>query len=356
MKIRVAVLDMDLRYLNKIISFFNNQYSDKVEIFGFSDEEVLLKEIKNMNVDILLLPHSLAEILTHLPDKTAPVFMVEGHDVSDIGEYATVCKYQKASNIYKKLLAVYSENTEYEFVNNAGEDVCRMIAFCNVAGGVGNTTVALAYAMKLAASNRRVFYMDLQAFSKVSVFLSGDVQESLSNVLYSIKSKKKNVWLSIESSISRDVSGIDYLKETTTALDLLEMTDDEASVIMDELVKSELYDYILVDVPFALSGYPMNILKKAQKIIWVSNGTNTVNGKLLRAFQAVSILDEQKKTTLSARTRIVYNGFSSRTGKIIDEQIIKNMGGIPKFANGSERQIVEQIQDIEVLRNMVEEL
>lgn len=354
MKIRVAILEKDIRYLGKIISTFNAHYSSKLEVFGFSDEAIAMEEVAKTNVDILLIPDSMISVLQGFTGKTVPVLLVEGHDVLEIGGYETICKYQKIDGIYKRILSVYSEHTEYEFINDVADGGCRMIAFANIAGGVGNTTVALAYAMRLASLKKKVLYIDFHAYSNVSIYLSDDVSASLSTVLYAIKSKKKNVKLSIESAISRDASGVEFLKETETALDLLEMTDEEAELIVDESCKLELYDYVILDIPFGLYGYSFNLIKKAHKIIWVSNGSVPVNSKLLRAYQAVTIWDEQRKTTLSARIAVVYNAFSSKTGKVIDNQELKSLGGIPKFANATERQIVEQIKDIEVVKKMAE--
>lgn len=37
MKIKLAILDKDTAYLQRIVSVFNNKYADKLEIYSFTD-------------------------------------------------------------------------------------------------------------------------------------------------------------------------------------------------------------------------------------------------------------------------------------------------------------------------------
>ena len=45
MKIRVAVLDNDQIYLDRFVSAFSAKYSDKVELYSFSNLEIALDTV-----------------------------------------------------------------------------------------------------------------------------------------------------------------------------------------------------------------------------------------------------------------------------------------------------------------------
>lgn len=43
MKIKLAIIEKDKNYLNRIISVFNTKYSDKFEIYSFTEIEVYVQ-------------------------------------------------------------------------------------------------------------------------------------------------------------------------------------------------------------------------------------------------------------------------------------------------------------------------
>ena len=45
MRIKVAFLDENSNYLSRVTSVFNNKFSDKLEIYSFSEPEVAIKSL-----------------------------------------------------------------------------------------------------------------------------------------------------------------------------------------------------------------------------------------------------------------------------------------------------------------------
>lgn len=356
MKIKIAILDSDKNYLNRIINVFNNRYNDKLEVFGFSTPQIAVEQINGSKIDVFLISEDFIECTSSITGKTVPLVMVNSKDVLEVQNFDVVCKYQKVDQIYKKILAVYSANTEYSFVKGAEGMGCVRVVFSAVAGGTGSTTAAIAYAMNLAKKNKKVIYIDMNMISNTSVFLSAEGSYSLSDVLYAIKSKKVNIGMKIESAIRKDASGIDYLNETATILDMFELEEEEALTIIDEIEKLGFYDYIVLDAQFSIKGLAHALMKKAGRVVWVSDGTPAVNVKVARAGQAVKILDGGGKDVIGPKLVLLYNQFSNKTGKILENLDVRNIGGIPKIQGASERQVVEHIRDLDVFDNMFEEI
>ena len=54
MKIKLAILERDQSYLNRIVSVFSTKYSDKFEIYSFTNPEVALSTLDSAKIDVLV--------------------------------------------------------------------------------------------------------------------------------------------------------------------------------------------------------------------------------------------------------------------------------------------------------------
>ena len=53
------------------------------------------------------------------------------------------------------------------------------------------------------------------------------------------------------------------------------------------------------------------------------------------------------------RMSLIYNKFSNKTGKIISDIELKNIGGIPRFEHATDTQVIEQIARMAVLDKII---
>ena len=49
MKIKLAILEKDQSYLNKIVTVFSTKYSDKFEMYSFTDPSIALSTLENVD-------------------------------------------------------------------------------------------------------------------------------------------------------------------------------------------------------------------------------------------------------------------------------------------------------------------
>lgn len=54
MRIRLAILENDGVYLNRIVSAFNTKYADKLEIYSFTDPAAAVNALKTARIDVFL--------------------------------------------------------------------------------------------------------------------------------------------------------------------------------------------------------------------------------------------------------------------------------------------------------------
>lgn len=343
MKIKLAMLSEDMNYLKRVSANFNNKFNDKLEIYLFSVLGSAIEILHTKKIDVFLVDSNY-EVEDHLiPKKCGFAYLVDTQDIETVRGQRTVCKYQKAELIYKEILNIYSENVSDVIGFKTEDGSTKVITVTSAAGGTGSSTLAVGYAKYLARIGKKVLYLTLATFGDTSCFLTGDGMSNFSDVLYTLKSKKSNFSLKIESAVRTDKSGVMFFQTPNTALDMKELTDAELESLIAGLKSVGAYDYIVLDIGFDLNDRVINLMKNSYGIIMVSNGESIPNNKTRKALETIQLMDEQNDDMLFNRIFLVYNKFSSKTGKMMEEYESKMLGGVPKFENGAPTMISDKI-------------
>ena len=77
MRIRLGLLDKDVKYLERLMSSFNINYSDKVEVFSFTDSEKILESIDSEKISVFLSSTEFDIDVKRLPANCAFAYLVE---------------------------------------------------------------------------------------------------------------------------------------------------------------------------------------------------------------------------------------------------------------------------------------
>ena len=353
MKIKLAIIDNDQNYLNRIVTAFTGKFSDKLEIYSFSDLAVALETVKNGKIDVLIASDGFEVDVAQLPKRCGFVYFVDSVEIESHKGQRTICKYQKADLIYKEILSIYSELSDIPIIGKSGsEGGTRIISFLSASGGVGSSTLAASFSMSIAKRGQKVLYLNLEQFGTTDLYFSGQGQFDFGDVIYAIKSKKSNLALKLESNVKQDVSGVYFYDSCKVALDVIEMTVDDLKRLMDDLTISG-YDFIVLDMNFSLDKKSVQLMKSTHNLVFVSDGSETANKKFERAFNALSIFEQQQDISLCSRISIMYNKFSSKFGQQIDNGSINMIGGVPKFEQATVSQLLNKIQDMQIFDKLI---
>ena len=109
MKIKLAILEKDKSYLSRIVSVFGTKYSEKFEIYSFTDPEVALLTLNSAKIDVLLAGDTFDIDVTKLPNRCAFAYLVDSVGIDMLNNQRAICKFQKADLIYKQILSIYAE-------------------------------------------------------------------------------------------------------------------------------------------------------------------------------------------------------------------------------------------------------
>lgn len=353
MKIKLAILEKDPSYLNRIVTAFSTKYSDKFEIYSFTDEHIALSTLDSSRVDVFVANEAFYINIDDIPKRCGFAYFVDSPDIDTVREQRAICKFQKADLIYKQILSIYSENAGSVSGLKLDDDSTKIIAVSSPNGGVGSSTIAAACALHFAAQKKRALYMNLEKFGSADSFFFAEGMFDMSDIIYALKSKKANLAMKLESCVKQDDRGVFFYSQAKVALDMLELSGEDIVRLISELKLTASYDYIVLDIDFSMRKEYMDIYKQAHAVVWVGDGSEISNTKIQRAYNALSIMEQSADVSLTNRMCLIYNKFSNKSGKTIGDIGLKDIGGAPRYEHANTKQVISQLAVMNMFDNII---
>jgi len=349
-KIKLALIDSDEIYVNRLTNYFNAHYSDKLEVFSFTKIDTLLNFIQSNRINVLLATEDFNFDQKLFNGSFAFAYLVDSNNIESVNGKKAICKFQKTEIIYKEILNLYSELSENSGValKTDIDGETKIITFLPVAGGVGSSTMAAACSYNIAARGKRVLYLNLEQLGTPSLFFNGEGAFNLTDIFFAVKSKKANFLLKLESSLKKDVSGVSFYDSCKTALDMLEMKGDEFKTLLMEIRRSGFFDYIVVDTDLSIDDKLKNIMVLSNNIVLVNDGSEVSNLKFSRVYEALNILENQSNIMLTPKMVVLYNKFRNNVSKQLENYNLNVLGIIGEYLGVPNKAIALQVAKTEV--------
>ncbi len=356
MKINVAIVDGDSKYLNRLTFILLEKYKNNLSVFLYTDIEQLILELDKNKINVILVNEKYDIESIKQSKKYVIAYLSDNSGISTIKDLKVICKYQNVEDIYKNILTMYSEicndNVKLKYNNETNSKV---ISVVSSNGGSGSSTVAVAFSRYLVNKKLKVLYLNLENFSDLNMYFHQEKSMSLSDVIYSLKLKKGNLQLKLESSVKRDDSGVYYFDSPQNAIDLVELTESEIEKLISETQKMNIYDYIVIDSDLFLSKKNIKPLFMSDKIIIVSDDTNVGKIKLNRVINTFEILDSQDNTTYLEKINIIHNKSNhiNSNNFAFDDKYNKCIGKINFLHNTDDTQVVNIISKMNLFDKLL---
>lgn len=352
MKIKVAILEKDQVYLNRIAAVFNTKYKDKIEVYSFTDRDIAMSSLKSSGIDVFVANSEFEIDTVSIPAKCGFAYFVDSADVEYVNEQRAINKFQKVDLIYRSILSIYSEKAGNISGLKLGEDGATVIAFSSVSGGVGASSMSASAALHFAAQNKKTLYLNLEKLGSSDVFFSAEGQFNMSDIILALKSRNTNLPLKLESCVRQDIREVYFYSRSELALDMYELTVEDMIRLISEIRSTCSYDYIILDMDFDIDSESLKVLQQVHAIIWVGDGSEISNSKIGRAYEALSILEQDDDSPLINKISLIYNKFSNKTGNTLGDIGIRNIGGAPKYEHATTAQILGFLSKMAVFDNI----
>ena len=351
MKVRLAIGTEDKRYLDRLTNYLELNHLDRLEISSFTRPESFMESVNRSEQDIYLIDESFGVNAEEVSRVGKVLILSESADESEGSEtgISKISKYKKPELIFKSVLASYAETGNHPVKgrkkNLQNSNGAKVIMSTSFSGGTGASVFAVACAKRLAAKGLRVLYLSFSELGESSVFFDESASAgSFDDVIFAIKSKNIDLNLKMEAVVSTDHSGVFFFAPSKNALDMLEISASEKKVILESLISSDTYDYIILDEEFRLSKEFISLMAMANRIIVVSNGEKSANSKFVRAKKALELLEKSMDIQVTDDMCILYNRFSSScSSERIQNPGMPVLGTIPPVTHATLPHVMEFI-------------
>lgn len=354
MKINVAILEKDQVYLNRLVSHLSSQYTDKLEIYSFTKQDLAMESLDQSKIDVFLSSDDFNIDVEDIPSRCGFAYFVESPEIETYRDQQAISKYQKLDLIYRQLLSIYSEKAGTVTGLKFTEDDCKVVCFSSPSGGVGSSTMAAACAKHFSERGKKVLYLNLERFGSADLYFDGEGQFNMSDIIFALKSQKANLPMKLESSVKEDESGVRFYSESRLALDMHELDVEDLLRLIQTIRLTQSYDFLVLDMDFYLSKSSVQLFRQFHSFIIVGDGSETSNNKIERAYDAIKALEQSEDFPVYKRTALLYNKFSSKTGDIL-EMGVRVLGGAPRYENATTQQILERLAKLEVFQETFKE-
>lgn len=353
MRIKLAILEKDSSYLNRIVAVFNAKYADKFELYSFTDLEIAMSYLESAKIDVFVANDVFDIDMNRLPKRCGFAYFVDTPGIDTENGQRAICKFQKAELIYKQILSIYSEKAGSITGLKLGYDSAKIFVFTSPSGGAGSSTMAAATAIHFASQGKKTLYLNLEKYGSSDVFFTAEGQFDMSDIVFALKSKKANLGLKLESCVKQDKTGVCFYSQSKVALDMAELNQEDIMRLISEVQLAGDYECIILDLDFAMDKNALKIWRQAHAVIWVGDGSEISNTKVHRAFTALSISEQNEDAPLMNRISLIYNKFSNKTGKAINVNGLREIGGAPRYEHAGTEQILKQLAGMEMFDKLI---
>jgi cellulose biosynthesis protein BcsQ len=297
MKIQLLIAIFDRDYADHLSGVLTEKHSEAFEVTVCSAAERLEAILSARTFDVALFDSALISANGYSKVRV-PLLLSDGTEAGGDGteEIVRIQKYRRISRISGDILEEFAKVAVG--TSGLGGGKASVTVVWAPAGGVGKTTVALAYAAQRAASGSAVTYLDLEYFSSTSVYFTEQCK-SISTAFEKLGGG--NAALLLKAIALKDVgSGIFFFSPPTNYDDMNELTEEDIEILV--AAASENADELIIDLPSVCDERRRRVFEKADTVFLVADGGKTSLSKL-QQFTAQHNLFEK----IRAKTVLIAN-------------------------------------------------
>ena len=262
MILRVGIADRNAEYVSRLESVLSSY--DEIEVYTYTDKEAFETLLKNQRLEVILFSEDM--YFKGMEDMVRMSILLVGESENvpkEFFEIPSIGKYQRISNIYKAILEKYS-SVAGRTLSSTNEGT-RTIAFWSPVGGAGKTTLAFAYALRLAREKKNVLYLNLETYPGDEAYLPDNLNRGITELAADLN-KSIDYELKIKGLIQKKEEHFFYMKHFDKVVDFKDTPDETLVEIIKTMEKYGQFDYIVVDLDSSTNSKNECIMTHANRI------------------------------------------------------------------------------------------
>jgi len=286
-RIKLLIATDDSDYAEHLSENIAEHHEDAIEVSVCKTQDRLRETLKNQKYDAAILSGPMIEGMD-LSSISLPLLLWADDENSDTPTgIERIPKYQRISSMVAGVLERYAKVRK----DGRGSDEFKanITAVWSPAGGVGKTTVALAFAAMKASAGKQVMYLNLEPFSSVPVYFT-EAGKSISAVFDMLENNEGNVKLLIRGIRSPgNGEGISYFcrPDNYDDLNILSTGNIYALATSCAAVTEEL----IIDMSSVCDERARQIFELADRVLLVTDQAGTTRVKVSQFMTQHNVFD-----------------------------------------------------------------
>lgn len=308
----LILADENKEYIDLFLNYVRtSEEQHKFILKSFSSKENVLKFLEQHKGPFTLL--ITPELLPEGVDSKNVILLVEGNQSFE--GFISVNKFQPLNLLLSKVWAIHVEQNPSSRSKQSSQERTKIISFFSASGGTGKTTAAINFGQVASSQEYQVFYLNLELFSSVeSIFPSTEAREGLETILYYVKSRSKQLVGKIEEvKQTHPYTKIHYFSPANV-LEMVDITKEDVEYLLQQLVETGAYDYIVLDLPSTLDSWVTQSLLMSQEVVWLLvddlyqlDKSKQAVGYLERILEGKPSFTEQIRFVGNKHTGVIHN-------------------------------------------------
>ena len=309
MRVKILIATVDSAYAKLFSDNISESHASIFEVSVCNTLENIQETLSKRKYDVALMDAPMIEN-ADLKSIHLPMLLWSEHEttVETPIELLKINKHRRISSIVATVLERYAKISKHRY--SLGSESANITAVWSPAGGVGKTTIALAYAASKVSAEKEVFYLNLEAFSSLPGYF-GDSGKSISAVFEMLDDREGNVKMLIQG-IRCNENGITYLSRPDNYDDMCILSAGN----IKELVTTcaELADELVIDLSCSCDVRTRQVFELVDSLLIVIDHTTSAEVKLAQfASQNTVFENDKEKTTLVANKGAAINGLQMKS-------------------------------------------
>ena len=273
-KLNLVIADYDSEYLESFTRYLMDTHKNRFNVSTFSSEGALNDFLarENISVDILLASPEISKGVDKNEKIKTLIILGSRNIVSsmvvDVQKYEVVDKYQSGEKLVEEILHIFSEVNDYSIFDLGEKNKMKLVSVYSPIGGSGKTLVSLNLCVRLSSLGLSVFYLNLENFSSTKSYFNYDKGQTLSNVIFYIKERNKNLELKVEAATVNDtIHNIHYFSPLDSSMDMEDVDEEDISILIEKIRVAGEYDVCVVDMASVLDEKNRRVLELSDRVV-----------------------------------------------------------------------------------------
>lgn len=283
MKVRqFAICDSDSSYLKMLQAYLQKKNPADFEILIFDTVDRALEASRETPFEILLVGEEIYD--TNVTKISASkVYILQEDGLKGITGYSMVAKYQSMECMIAQVLEEFALDESCGSVERRGRNQTKLISFYSPDRHRGQSVAALGAAQVLAEEGHQVLYLSMMPFTGFEELLRTQFDSDMTDFLYFVLGHSDKLLYKLDG-LKRCIRGVDYLPPALDYADLLAVGREDWETVMNLLLYSSDYTYIVVDLSETCQGF-YDLLENSDRVYLPTDRSNAYGRAMLSHFQ-----------------------------------------------------------------------